>query len=90
MNEMKDMKFCQSCGMPMEAENYATEADGTQNADYCQFCYKDGQFTPETRDMDMQGMIDACAPYMVTDDRTEEQARGMMAEFFPTLKRWKQ
>lgn len=81
--------FCQSCGMPLEAENFAHEADGSKNQDYCTYCYADGQFTPETRDMDMQDMIDACASYMVTEDRTEEEARQMMAAFFPTLKRWK-
>lgn len=39
MNE--EMKFCQSCGMPMQtAGDFGTEADGGASADYCVYCYK--------------------------------------------------
>ena len=41
-------QFCQSCGMPlMRTEDCGTNADGSTNFDYCQFCYKDGQFLQE-------------------------------------------
>ena len=40
-----EMKFCQSCGMPLTNEILGTNADGTPNEDYCIYCYKDGKFT---------------------------------------------
>ena len=37
--------FCQSCGMPLtRIEDCGTNADGSTNFDYCQYCYKDGHF----------------------------------------------
>ena len=38
------MKICQSCGMPMEADQYGMNKDGSQNDTYCCYCYKDGEF----------------------------------------------
>ncbi|MCR4995040.1 MAG: GNAT family N-acetyltransferase [Bacteroidales bacterium] len=38
-------QFCRSCGMPLtKNEDCGTNADGSTNYDYCQYCYKDGQF----------------------------------------------
>lgn len=53
-----EMKFCQSCGMPLTDNIFGTEADGTANEDYCIYCYKEGMFT---QDMTMEQMIDHCA-----------------------------
>ncbi|MBO6082186.1 MAG: zinc ribbon domain-containing protein, partial [Bacteroidales bacterium] len=39
-----DMKFCQSCGMPLTKDVFGTNADGSKNEDYCMYCYKDGKF----------------------------------------------
>ena len=83
---------CQSCGMPLTDDNKGTNADGTQNEDYCIYCYKDGKFT---QNMTMEQMIDHCAQF--TDEinkqsgqnLTPEQAKEMMRRFFPHLKRWK-
>ncbi|MDE6146321.1 MAG: zinc ribbon domain-containing protein, partial [Muribaculaceae bacterium] len=55
-----DMKFCQSCGMPLTNDVFGTNADGTQNEDYCIYCYKDGKFA---QDMTMEQMIDHCAQF---------------------------
>lgn len=41
----EEVKFCQSCGMPLTDECRGTNADGTPNVDYCMYCYKDGAFT---------------------------------------------
>lgn len=83
-------KFCQSCGMPMGADDslYGTQADGTKNADYCSYCYENGAFTSNCS---MDEMIDMCIPPMVeaNADMTEDKAREMMRAFFPSLKRWK-
>lgn len=84
-----EQKFCQSCGMPLDGAHgqYGTEKDGSENQDYCAYCYKDGAFT---RDCSMEEMIDFCVPFMVqsTPDMTEQKARDMMRQFFPMLKRW--
>ena len=88
---MQSSTFCQSCGMPLDGPAaHGTERDGSTSADYCQYCYQNGTFTNEVKDLTMDGMIDLCAPHMVGNGpcKTEEEARAMMQTFFPTLKRW--
>lgn len=88
-----EMKFCQSCGMPLTNEILGTNADGTPNEDYCIYCYKDGKFT---QNMTMEQMIDHCAQFTEEINKqsgqnlTKEQAKEMMRQFFPHLKRWKE
>ena len=81
--------FCQSCAMPMEKpEDFGTEAGGSSSPDYCHFCYQGGKFTDSDRTM--EGMIDFVSKYMTEQMKMPEaQARGMMTQFIPTLKRWK-
>lgn len=83
-------KYCQSCGMPMGETNemYGTEADGSKNEDYCKYCYENGEFSA---DCSMDEMIEFCVPHMASADSgmSEDKARNMMRDFFPTLKRWK-
>lgn len=83
-------KYCQSCGMPMGEtdEMYGKNADGSKSGDYCMYCLEDGKFT---FDGSMDDMINLCVPHMVSSNEgmTEDTARNMMREFFPTLKRWK-
>lgn len=38
-------KFCQSCAMPLTADNCGTNADGSASTTYCQYCYQNGEFT---------------------------------------------
>lgn len=83
-----EQKFCQSCGMPMGAEElYGNEADGRKSVDYCNYCYKDGAFTFAGS---MAEMVEICIPPMVEANHTmtTEQARQMMVQFLPSLKRW--
>lgn len=84
------MKFCQSCGMPLDGpeELFGTESDGSLCSDYCGFCYKDGKFTA---DLTMDQMVEVCAPHMVKthSDLTNEEARTMMRGILPNLSRWK-
>jgi hypothetical protein len=85
---MENVIFCQSCGMPIGTDELkGTNGDGSKNQDYCVYCYKDGKFTA---DITMRQMIDFCVKPMVEHNKgmTEEQARKMMDEFFPKLKRW--
>jgi heterodisulfide reductase subunit C len=75
--------------MPMGPtdEMYGTEKDGTKSSDYCEYCYQDGAFTSECT---MQEMIDFCVKPMLENvpGMTEAQARAIMEEHFPHLKRW--
>ena len=88
-----EMKFCQSCGMPLTDENLGTNADGSKNEDYCTYCYKDGKFT---QDYTMDEMIEFCAQFVdevnknMPKPMTRDEYKDMMRQFFPTLKRWKQ
>ena len=50
-----DKQFCQSCGMPLSDVNKGTNADGSQNNDFCIYCYKEGRFT---QDFSMSQMIE--------------------------------
>ena len=91
---MENEKYCQSCAMPMGItdEMCGTNADGGKNGDYCKYCFEKGVFTS---DCTMDEMIEICVPHMLASanndalNLTEEKAREMMREFFPTLKRWK-
>ena len=89
MTNRKEMKFCQSCGMPLTGEEVlGTNKDGSKNQDYCIYCYKDGAFLA---DCTMEEMIDSCASICVREGGypDEETARREMMKFFPQLKRWK-
>lgn len=47
---------CQSCGIPFnKAAGHGTEADGTESAKYCSYCYANGRFVqPDWTAGDMQ------------------------------------
>lgn len=80
--------FCQSCGMPLEKpEDFGTLANGFKINDYCHFCFQNGIFTEPG--ISMQGMIDKCVSIMVKQGiMPEAQARVLMSEVIPKLKRW--
>jgi len=81
-------KYCQSCSLPLDADSYGTNANGSQNTDYCKYCYDKGQFT---QDCTMDEVIELCVPYTVSANpgMSEEAARAQLNQLFPTLKRWK-
>ncbi|MFD1772387.1 zinc ribbon domain-containing protein [Paenibacillus rhizophilus] len=82
-------RFCQSCGMPMEEENLlGTERNGAKTEEYCLYCYEGGEF--KQPDITLQGMVDLCAGYLVQNGMDEADARGLLAETLPLLKRWRQ
>ena len=89
MNAM-NQKFCQCCGMPIgdTDELFGTNADGSKNADYCKYCFENGEFTFKVT---MEEMVEICVPHMAAanPNMTQDDARKAMLEWFPTLKRWK-
>ena len=89
-----DTPICQSCGMPLtDSDLLATEADGknadgTTNGDYCVYCCPNGEANMTGT---LDEMIDFCAPLEVKlglfpDEKT---ARNALAQYLPTLKRWR-
>lgn len=81
--------FCQSCGMPMGSiDCFGTNADKTQNEDYCCHCFYDGEFT--NPNITLEEMIDLAASIMADKLKIpEEQTREIAQSSIPTLKRWK-
>lgn len=87
---MEEIKFCQSCGMPLTSNSneYGTNKDGSSNTEYCIYCYKDGAFTS---DCTMEQMIESCIPFTLEahPEISSDEARKMVTDFIPTLSRWK-
>jgi hypothetical protein len=79
--------FCQSCAMPLQKpEDFGTNADGSKNQEYCQYCYQKGKFTePE---MTMGQMIEKCTGIMKQMNMPEAQIE-QTKKFIPMLKRWR-
>lgn len=87
---MKENKFCQSCGYPMEKDKKGggTNADGSINKMYCSMCYENGKFlSPEH--------IDTAKKYQnyCIDEMKKSGMNGIMAwvltRGIPKLERWK-
>ena len=87
-----EMKFCQSCGMPLTPEILGTNADGSKNEEYCIYCYKDGAFTG---DFNMEQMVEFCSQFVDEFNKntgkslTREEYKVELRKYFPTLKRWR-
>ncbi|OGK63051.1 transcriptional regulator [Candidatus Roizmanbacteria bacterium RIFOXYB2_FULL_38_10] len=80
--------ICQSCGMPMKIDSdFGTNTDKSKNEEYCTYCYQQGAFTNPNITIDQ--MITACVGMMVKFGTPEDEAKKMMQELIPTLKRWK-
>ena len=87
MNNFKNQKFCQSCAMPIDDELFGTNTDGSVNEDYCNYCFKDGEFAS---DRSMDEMMNFCIDKMteIHPEIDKSEASSMMREIFPKLKRW--
>lgn len=85
--EMPD-EYCQSCGMMFTAPGQrGHDADGTETAEYCRWCYERGEYTYETT---MDDMIEECAPRMAEAmGWTLDESASLLGAVLPTLKRWR-
>ena len=74
--------------MPLGAPGfYGTTADGSEQADYCKFCYQHGAFTQP--DLTVAQMIESSVKFMTQNLKFDEvNARAMSEAVIPTLKRW--
>ncbi len=85
--DLPDAPACQCCGTPFDVPNmpFGTNADGTENPDYCGWCYRDGEFTSAGLDE----IIERNVPYLMqATGYTAEEAVSFMGALLPTLKRW--
>ena len=86
---MDNKNRCQSCGMPLSPEfrNVGTNSDGSENSEYCIFCFARGEFTNPNQTLDE--MIQSSIENMTSDLRMPvEQATNLANSFIPKLKRW--
>ena len=86
MDSTNEVVVCQSCGMPMMAtEDFGTNKDGSQNDEYCTYCFQDGEFTWNGT---LEEMINKQAGMATQMGMSEEDARNMATDNLPKLKRW--
>ncbi|MFH1228650.1 MAG: zinc ribbon domain-containing protein [Planctomycetota bacterium] len=80
--------MCQSCAMPMvNPEDFGTNVDKNPCPDYCCHCFQNGAFTAP--DVTCDQMIDMCTGIMCKNmNMPEPQAREMIKNCIPQLKRW--
>lgn len=86
--ELPDEPACQCCGTPFSVPNmpFGTNADGSENPDYCSWCYESGQFTSAGLD----DLIERNVPFLMeATGYSQEEAVSFMGAVMPTLKRWK-
>ena len=79
---------CQCCGTPFSVPDMpcGTNADGSENPNYCKWCYDQGEFASET----MDDVIEQSAPYLVqATGMSLDEAVSFMGALLPTLSRWK-
>ena len=79
---------CQCCGTPFSVPNMpkGAEKDGTENPNYCKWCYDGGEFASAT----MDDVIEKSAPYLVQATGVSlDEAVSFMGALLPTLSRWK-
>ncbi|WP_028593251.1 zinc ribbon domain-containing protein [Paenibacillus assamensis] len=80
--------FCQSCSMPLvEDSQLGTDVNGSLSQDYCKYCYENGAFTNPT--CTLEEMIEICVPHVMENGMSEEEARQLMKNTLPFLKRWR-
>lgn len=85
--DLPDAPTCQCCGTPFDVPNmpFGTNADGTENTDYCAWCYRGGEFTSQGLDE----IIEHNVPYLMeATGCSAEEAVSFLGAVLPTLKRW--
>lgn len=86
MENLNDL-ICQSCGMPMiNKEDFGTNSDGSQNTEYCRFCYQEGEYTDEG--ITMKQKIEKNIEIAKKMGLPEEQSKEIANSIIPKLKRW--
>ena len=87
--DLPEEPSCQCCGTPFSVPDMpkGADADGTENPNYCKWCYDQGEFASAT----MDDVIEKSAPYLVQATGVSlDEAVSFMGAMLPTLKRWKE
>ena len=84
---METIHYCQSCGLPIDdRELQGWEKDASRNADYCKYCYQNGQFTqPNLTLEEMKTNVKTRMEAMNTD----ADLIDLTVSILPNLKRWR-
>ena len=86
--DLQQEPSCQCCGTPFSVPNMdkGTDADGTENPNYCKWCYDEGEFASAT----MDDVIETSAPYLMQATGVSlDEAVSFMGALLPSLERWK-
>ena len=78
-----EQKICQCCAMPIDETTFGTEADGSKNEEYCQYCYADGHFTKECT---MDEMIELNLNYLEEFNKDYRRGAGNDERVLPSTK----
>ena len=84
---MENVKFCQSCGMPLDTEDLkGTEKNGLKTDEYCKYCYENGVFkNPEMNLEDMKKNVQNQMKKLELHEYEIQKAVNIL----PALNRWK-
>lgn len=83
---MENKKICQSCSMPLDRpELLGTEKDGSENHEYCIYCYKQGSFVNPGMSLDEMKVL---VKEQMEKFKMEEGIIKKAVETLPHLKRW--
>ncbi len=82
-----EKKICQSCGMPLDNPDYhSTNADGSINTEYCNYCYDKGNFVDGCNTLEEK--IEQCVEAAVRGGMKKTSAEDMAKSILPNLGRW--
>lgn len=78
--------ICQCCGMPLEDGITSREPDGSYNEDYCKWCYAEGAFAYQSKDV----LLDFLLAHMPNSENIgEAERRAQYDAHLSQLKHWK-
>lgn len=84
---MTVIKICQSCGTPIKINGI--NSDGSENQDYCRYCFENGQFTSNaTMEKMIQHAISIKKKLGASTEELEDISHKYYAQF-SEVKRWK-
>ena len=84
---MKEHPVCQSCAAPLSEENVGSNRDRSPSKDYCQNCYKNGEFQDQSLSLHCLE-VKLMEMAEVHNEISLEEAQHVI-KLLPTLKRWK-
>ena len=76
-----EQHVCQSCGMPMNPEDYA---EGSEKGDYCSFCMVHGEFTADKDEVKSK----VADKIQEMSGKPRQEAEESAEETMKGLKRW--